>query len=602
MSRLRLSRNLHLPLALIAVAALYILLLGTLLPLNSFWSGDQGAKLVQVLSLLRSRFTETAIPYPGLTIDPARQFTPQPALYTWPRDGVYYSIFSYPYAALTAIPFFGLGYAGLYVIPVLATLATFTVSAFTARHLGLPGWRISPVLLALATPLSFYALVFWEHSLATGLAAAATLAGIYAIEAGERRIGWAVVAGILTGSATWFRAETLWLGPALLAGLLIVRADYRLILAALAGVGAAVGIMLIFNTILIGLPLGPQIALNYQDRLTDIGGLLQARLQIAGVMLIGLAYRVAYWIAAAVTALVLAIVPDRRKPWILLILALIIFGGLLATQPRDLDWTALTNTCPLALLALGAWRFPDRRIRFLTIVAVVYTIGVLLSAPNAGGAQWGPRYLLPIVPALLILAWRVAHELTKPGAPARRPALIALIILVLSSIGIQARGIELLSDSYARNLRIIQVTNARPMHLIVTDALFGPQVLAPLYFERPILFVSESAKWPALSQLLAEQGVNEFVYLTDIPRDDAPVKLQPLGMTCRLVEGLSHGMSLFDCQVAPRAGHRPMAMGETQNLASLPWPMASSWLYPSCRRFRLCYDNSNTLVGNHCLL
>jgi hypothetical protein len=235
-------------------------------------------------------------------------------------------------------------------------------------------------------------------------------------------------------------------------------------------------------------------------------------------------------------------------------LALCAAGGLLTTQPRDLDWSGLANAATLTLLApLGLRMAPRSPVaRLLGGVSFTYVAAALLAAPNGGGAQWGPRYLLLVLPALCLLALLAARELVATGAPARWLAALALGALLATGVGVQLRGIELLSDSYKRSQRIVRVVNARPAPLVVTDSAFGPQILGPLYFERTVLLVGTEEGWPALRELLAGQGDSAFAYLTDRPREQAPEALRPLGISCVLVEGLPFGLNLFDCAIEPR--------------------------------------------------
>lgn len=582
-------------LALIAVGLLYVGLLSLALPLNGLWSGDQGAKLVQVISLLRSRFQSAAIPYPGATIDPAGTFSPLGALYTWPYNGQSYSIFPYAYAALTAIPFFFLGYPGLYVVPVLATLATAAIGAALGRRLGLRVIWAIPLLFALSTPLSLYAMIFWEHALATALALGALLvvsAGLEArgwvsggVEAGHmegqqvKQKAYALpllrfaLAGLLMGGAWWIRAEALWLTPALLGGMALVKARRRELAATAGGALLAVGAQMIFNIGLFGQPLGPQVAVNYSAHLADPGAFLTLRLQVAGTMLIGLSHWAWAWGLAWACALA-GLAWPRRRPLALAGLAACALVGLLLTLPRDLYWTGLANTAPLALLALweirgqqaaagqragGSGRAavaahgPLQTGRLLLWFALIYSAGVLLSAPNGGGAQWGPRYLLPALPALLLLGLRAAQGLLGSGAsPIRAEHVLAragLAVLLLTSLATQLRGVDLLQSSLASSLRIVQVANVQPMRVLVSDAAFGPQLLAPLYYERPILFVAMPEGWPALRERLMQSGEPGFVYLTAQPRDQASVGLKPLGIGCELIEGMAFGLNLLTCRI-----------------------------------------------------
>ena len=543
-------------LSILAVGAIYVALLASM-PYESLWSGDQGAKLVQLVSLIRARLGSLAIPDPSLAYAPDGRFSPLPVMYTVTRGDARYGIFSYPYALVTAPLFFALGYAGLYVVPILATLATLTLSAVGGARLGLRRLWVVPLALGLATPLGFYALIFWEHALTTLLATAALLCALWAVDGGRWTVGgrwWALLAGLLAGLAWWFRAEALWLGPALLAGL--AWAGWRGEHAGRPGrwvlLGLVAGLlpMALFNMLLYGQPLGAQVAVNY-SALGATTAFMPTRLNIAGDLLVGLSAQWLFWLAAWGCAMALAIVPPRLRPWALAALVGCAAGGLLTTQPRDLHWSGLANAATLTLLAPLGLRVlaAQPSARLLGGAAMLYTAGVLLTAPNGGGAQFGPRYLLPILPAATLLALAAAEALVQPGALRRTLAAGSLAVLLTLCLAVQARGVDLLRLNYSLNQRIVRVVNARPAPLLVSDAEFGPQLLAPLYFDRTILFVDAAQPWPELTALLRERGERAFTYLTALPRDAAPAALRPLGVECALVEGLAHGLSAFDCSL-----------------------------------------------------
>jgi len=545
-------------LAALFVGAVYIGLLAWL-PRDSLWSGDQGAKLVQVVSLIRAKLTSLAIPDPSLAYDPSGRFSPLPALFTRSRDDVAYSIFSYPYAALTAPFFFFLGYNGLFVIPLVATVGTLGLSAALGARLGLrPLWAIPPIL-GLATPLGFYALVFWEHALATMLATAALLVAAQGLPRLEQAtsddqrapnaLRW-LLCGLLAGLAWWFRAEALLLGPALLVGLAWAGAGQRPLAWTAAGIALALAPLALFHLLVYGTPLGGQVATNYGAP-GAVTRLISARLTIVGELLVGLNRLRAFWFAAWACAIAALLSPARLRPWAVAGLALCAASGLLMTPLRYL-WNGLANAATFTLLApLSLRPGTAPATRLLGGTSGAYIAAALAIAPNDGGAQWGPRYLLLVLPALSLLALLAARELTAAYAPARRLAALALAALLVTGVGVQFRGLDLLNDSYTRSQRIVRVVNARPARLVVTDAEFGPQLLGPLYFERPILFVDASEPWPELIALLRDHGEGTFALLTDRPHQQEPEALQPLGVSCELVEGLPFGLSLFDCALGP---------------------------------------------------
>lgn len=535
--------------AALAVGLVYIALLAWAVPLNGLWSGDQGAKLVQVVSLIRHRFTSGAIVEMGAAADPAGRFSALPALYTWRQGSAYYSIFSYPYAALTAPWFFLLGYAGLYVVPVAATLSALALAATLGARLGLrAAWSLVPIL-GLATPVGFYALVFWEHALATALAMGALFYATLACSPSGRASRYAWIAGALAGLAWWFRAECLWLGPALLAGMVWAKAGRQSVAWATGGLLVGLLPMAALNLLVFGLPLGPQVAVNFATPGAGTpGALLAARGAIAATMLLDGPGRGLGWLNAIVALALAATWAGRGRRWLIAgaaSLALVY----LAWPGAKLLHTGLVAACPLALLTLSACRrTPMSRpaVRLLIGAAAVFICGVLLTAPNDGGSQWGPRYLLPALPALVIVG---LVALDHPEASQRLPRTLALSLLIAAGLLAGYQGVRVLRASTATSLRLIQVVNAQAAQPVLTDVWYAPQLLAPLYFERTILLLPTPDDLPAFNAAMREQGVARFSYLTVRPWGRDARLPAGSGAICARVEGLGYGLTLLDCRL-----------------------------------------------------
>jgi len=537
MRRSHLSEVARVALAAAALGAIYVAVLALFIPLNGLWSGDQGAKLVQIFSLLSNRFRSGALIYPAQALDPERALSPLPALFSTFKDGEHYSIFSYPYAALTAVPFFFLGYPGLYLIPVVATVATAVLLALIGRQLGLARWWLLVPLAGLATPLSFYALVLWEHALAVCCAVAAVLLALQALE----HKGWrlAFVAGCLGGLGYWMRAELLWFAPALLVGMAWAGAGRRLLGATVLGFAIPISLSLGTNLLAFGQPLGPQVAANYAP--LSVGGFLSNRSAIVGVMLLDPAGRQLLPALALALALAVAALPQWRP---LLLLALALISLLILAREGVVLHTGLAGAAPLALAGLAAFSLRERpAVRLLLGVALLFAGGVLLTAPNDGGVQWSPRYLLLsgalLLPLAILAATRTQSRLWSA----------ALALLVLAGLSSTIMSVLLLQRSTHDTLRILQVVNAQPDQPVLTDIWYGPQLLGPLFLERDLLFIDGPTHLGEARDRLRRAGVAQISYLTAQPWQRDTVLPPELGIDCRRVEGFAYNLTLLDCSL-----------------------------------------------------
>jgi hypothetical protein len=165
-----LSRRLRISGPIAAVALVYLATLA-LLPPGGLWIVDNGSKRIQTEALLANGFRDFSLPWPGRELDPDFAFNPLPSVFSVVRDGRLYSLYSPVFPALSALPFRAFGDAGLSLLPLLASLALlgFVGRIADLAELPPPGRALSILVAGLATPVWFYAVVFWEHAVVAAL-------------------------------------------------------------------------------------------------------------------------------------------------------------------------------------------------------------------------------------------------------------------------------------------------------------------------------------------------------------------------------------------------------------------------------------------------
>jgi hypothetical protein len=280
-------------------------------------------------------------------------------------------------------------------------------------------WALLAWIVVAANPLLLYALEFWEHAPAVALLAAHGPRG--GAGACRRRLDGA-----------WRSAARSWRRRAAAARRRVVRRRAR------AGARAPPWLPFGGGAAALLLPAAAlQLrALRQPARRARLGGAradrralprgalaARARLAVAGVgrRTRGLALVAAAWLAA------LGRVDLRARQ--LLALAGTAIVALLAAR-RDLPEEAFLQGFPLALLALVPAATWTRQAGQLALAALVAVAGVVLTATNDGGAQWGTRYLLIAAPPLLLLAAHGATQAAASGAwRTPRLALLAVILL-----------------------------------------------------------------------------------------------------------------------------------------------------------------------------
>ncbi|HEU4752926.1 MAG TPA: hypothetical protein VFU47_07435, partial [Armatimonadota bacterium] len=208
------------PLA-VAIAALVYLVTLLLLPRDGFWVVDNENKFLQMEALIRSGYRSAVLPYPGHALDPEFQFRPIPAPFGIVQEDQIFSQYPVYFALVSSLPYRLLGFDGLYVLPLLAGLGMLFAVARLGRWLGLSrkAQAGAVLLTAFASPLWFYSVNFWEHTLALCLCLwGVAFCFAYAEERRERDLA---LGAALMAASLYFREELLLFVPPLLAVMLL---------------------------------------------------------------------------------------------------------------------------------------------------------------------------------------------------------------------------------------------------------------------------------------------------------------------------------------------------------------------------------------------
>jgi hypothetical protein len=457
------------------------------LPADGFYSGDSGVKLIAAFNAIRHPARPFDVDLPTVAGRPVPHVDPFFEVHGEHAHALQTPVFPVLSAPLVAVA----GLRGAYVWPLLSLIALLPLLRMAARYAA-PTASVHALALVgvLASPLVFYALEFWEHVPAVVLLTAAT-ALVYPRRASDDRPA-AMLAGVLTGVAVLLRPEALWYASAVA---WIARGNNRTV-RFLGGVTAPLALFAIANWLHAGIP-------------ADSHATTQLAL-LAGQPLDAPIGRARLWL-----------VPSS-----------------LVTLNRESLWHAW----PAAVLFLVPSRGADtRRLWFLALATVV---GVVLTAPNDGGAQWGPRYLLVAMPPLILLAAGAASDAVRPGAyRALRVTLVAAILLAgLWSTRAAYRELRAAKEAYAGVVRTT-ASIVSPRGYVVSNVWWFDQVAAPLHETRTFLYARDAATATSILQSLQRAGARE-VTIVWAP-DDAVA-----GALDRAIEGTCYaGARVQDVQV-----------------------------------------------------
>lgn len=507
----------------------YLVLSYVWLSPDAIWSPDEGAKLLQMSNLrLEGGRLNTDIPYSGLNVDPDLRFAP---VFLQVR-GHALSLGRLPVFPLLSLPFYQmLGSYGLYLIPACAGAAICVLSCYlvapASRSIGL--W----LLISLGSPVLIYAVIFWEHTLASSL----ILAGSWLVlnlrpprRTWPDLLRWAGTS-VIFALAIYMRPDTILFCGALLAATWLLVTERRW--------GIVWSGTILFILLLPYVPLH-QIMFGGQSLPDDASYIFvpfayirSAQFQAIPDLLIGpgsdgqisSGWLDNVWAGAAVLAIICGFLnPDSQLVrrllttcWLICALAAAIFWFLPSYYRSG---HGLLFTTPWALLGLSQtraiWRSGDQRLRIFVLTTLggltAYAIFILVvrgSSPH-GGMEWGARFALTFFPLLAILG------LCREGY--QRLSLIgqgAMISLVIIGFGMHARGIQVLMTDRSFSLELNQAISATPSRALITDRAWLPLNAAPIFDQKDWFFTPTASSLHDWAQLAHSHGVTDATLVTD---------------------------------------------------------------------------------------
>jgi hypothetical protein len=531
-------------LVIVAVGLLELWLVCVVLSPRTFFSNDAAVKYLQARSLAESRWRRLSIRIPSDDLDLGERFAPTaggqfarraPGA---PRYGVYSELFILPVSAALAL----CGMRGLDVVPLLAGVGTLLLAYRLARRYSVRWAWLAPLLVGACSPMLFYSVDLWEHTLAVLLATAAVawfVAG--SADFAPRRLA---AAGAALGAAIAVREELY----VFVVGMLLALAwvDRRRRLPAALAVAAAAGVVLMPLWLLRWFQFGRPVRATVLRLFHRTVGVLGAAASSSNGPSLDAAVALDVPVGAAWLLPLVAMVVARwwlarsstpRRGALLVGLAAAVAAWAIADALFLVhSWArpnAFVQAFPAALFVLFLPPPPQRpasavrgEIRQLLTMAAVYAILVptlaafALSNAPLGGAQWGPRFLLPLCPllaAVVVFAFEQRDAWRQHLAGAPRVLAATLAVLVLAGAVVQAQGIRQLRTAKLQYERLVQATEALPAQSLVTTNLwwFAPVTAAVLH-QRPTVLVEDfgNASLADLLPRLSERGIDALTLVS----------------------------------------------------------------------------------------
>lgn len=500
---------------------------------QEFWSPDSALRFVQVGAFAGRGFAGGSVPYPADVLDPEGRFFPAGSWFHFSAGGRQYIAYL-PYFPLLTAPLYRVfGFPGLLVLPLLGGVAAVGASYAALRRLAPAGAAWGALALGLGTPLVVYSTVFWDHSVVTALGAGGLALAAVALQAPDGpRAAPLVAAGALLGLGLWLRNEMYPLVAVAVAAWFVLVPRRRLASTAAMAGGVLVAAVPLWalNVVLQGRPLGWKgqgLAVGRAAELTGAGDprsaidfvvgrwsnayfqLVAPEFYAAGApaVLAGMAIAGALLLAA----LLLYVGMRRAAPRLVLLGGLLALAVVLLVLAERPSVSGLLPAAPLVVLAALGGRLARWEWYLWTVTAGF--IAAIVATGTHGGMQWGPRYLMPVVPALV---WLSASAVARAGrrAPAAASSVaLAAGMLLAASILVQAAGVDRVDLEMSRNVTVNDVIRAAPADVVVTAHEWLAVGAGRAYFEKRLMLVDTIEELEALTRVLAGRRVPRWTYI-----------------------------------------------------------------------------------------
>ena len=231
---------------------------------------------------------------------------------------------------------------------------------------------------------------------------------------------------------------------------------------------------------------------------------------------------------------------------------------------------------PVALLTLVylvvAWLKP-KQVKYegewyiWHVFCLFFVLGVAFLVPaGAGGKQWGPRFLLFLVPLLIVLfAWQLDYLLKIPDHTNGRMGRIGWgLVLIAGLVGIiqnPIRGSDFLMQTYAPvEATVAELRSEAEPVVAISDPFLG-QLFEPALGRNVILlWAATDENLSILSEALAAQNLPSFSYicysfdcrLFSLNQKSKQLERNGINYNLQMVKAREYGIyTVFDIRLSP---------------------------------------------------
>ncbi len=538
--------------AAVVVLCAYLLLSLAMDP-RGYLGTDTGGKVATLEVMVERGDYDPDIGYWAEDWDP--DATLHPLYYTSDVAGRWVNVTTLP-VVLVARPLYeAFGYRGALLLPMAGAIAAAFAARAISRRVGdeRSGWS-AYWIVALASPVTIYALDFWEHTIGLAFMAWALVPLLDALSRGST-LRRGLAAGVLFGAAATTRTEALvfgfvavglgcvlmlWAPPAATEG---PSARRRLpgVLGFGVSVVAGVAVLLVANELLERLVMDASFRSGRAASTASTAGTtLSIRLEEGLATSVNLSpsldtgpYLIGVVVACLLVYLAVKGARGRSDPAMRIAAAAVLAAYLLRLLDGPGFVPGLMAATPIAAVGLArAWRGPLTR--YLAMVAVgALPLVWLFQFTGGAGPQWAGRYVLASGLVLLVLGTVEGPRMTPWVWRAFVGLSVAITAFGLAWLGQRSHEVAASGEAFSR----------RPEPVLITTIGHQVREYGAFYGQKLWLTAPFVKDRPRAVELVAEAGYDEFGYVTS-PTDDEPPEFDGFEVVAEGEEHFIDGIQL----------------------------------------------------------
>lgn len=497
----------------------------------TFFSNDNGLRFLQIQELIKNDYSSLAVSYPARILDPDLAYTPFYYAYSIIGDEIFLQINAF-LPVVTALLYPLIGTLALPLIPVAGGVLTATAVFYMGKMVEVKRPYLLLWSTIFATPLFFYSLELWDHSIAVACALWATAGLARSLQ--TKRWQPALYGGLALGFGLGQRPEIYVYAIALgIAAILLSWRQWRTILALIAGSLFTATPVWLLQWRWTGHPLGMALAphlfkYGVRDSYPFTGASYPHNVHISRFILYvqgkdEIVFLAALLILFGIFLTIFSVrIPRWQKSrvlWLAFSMAIIGYSLMIRSTWGE-PLPGILTTFPLIAISLiyldnKQDKTDSRPVYLLALITVILFLGIMIAFwPASGGTQWGARYLLPAYPLLIFLAFYVITiEIPLlPNTYSRTFQQIATGLLV-SSIILQGYSVFLLHQGHQHEIKLRTAIYNLPAELILTNNPFLPSFMASLE-NKQFLYIDDSEDLQTLVPRLLHEDIDRFALVT----------------------------------------------------------------------------------------